>query len=98
MICATSCADVIAIAIRCADYQFNHEPGRKNKARGLNYNSGFGSRLTLGLALPSSVIPKRKRGTSPKLMDHTSSFAESLPPCEVPPSEPDWRSLRVSGS
>jgi hypothetical protein len=58
MICATSCADMIAIAIRCADYQFNHEPGRKNKARGLNYNSGFGSRLTLGITLPNSVIPK----------------------------------------
>ena len=43
MICATSGADMIAITIRCADYQFNHEPGRKNKARRQNYNSGGGT-------------------------------------------------------
>jgi hypothetical protein len=58
MICATSCADVIAIAIRCADDRFNHEPGWKNKARGPNYNSGFGSRFP-------SVIPTRAENASP---------------------------------
>src|SRR5207244_9782194 len=43
IICATSGADMIAITIRCADYQFNHEPGQKNKARRQNYNSGGGT-------------------------------------------------------
>jgi hypothetical protein len=94
MICATSRADVIAIAIRCADYRFNANRAGRIKRAGKITTRRF-DKPNLGIAISDARHPERKREISPQADEsHKIRF---LPAGEVLGPRRTGVVVRVSG-